>query len=66
MEFPEKRIYDLYKLINYINEKSDDGYFTLDLEKKIIKYKNSIFFPNNLSNKLLYNLMDSSLILQMN
>jgi hypothetical protein len=61
MEFPEKRIYDLYKLINYINEKSDDGYFTLDLEKKIIKYKNSIFFPNNLSHKHLYNLIDLSL-----
>ena len=61
MEFPEKRIYDLYKLINYINEKSNDGYFTLDLENKIIKYKNSIFFPNNLSNKCLCNLMDCSL-----
>jgi hypothetical protein len=61
MEFPDKRIYDLYKLINYINDKSDDGYFTLDLEKKIINYKNSIFFPNNLSYQQLYNLIDSSL-----
>ena len=61
MGFPEKRIYDLYKLINYINEKSDDGYFILDLDNKIIKYKNSIFFSNNLSNKNLYDLIDSSL-----
>ena len=61
MQFPEKRIYDLYILVNYINQKSDDGYFTLDLENKIIKYKNSIFFPKNLSNKYLYNLIDSSL-----
>ena len=61
MEFPEKRIYDLFTLINYINQISDDGFFTLDLENKIIKYKSSIFFPNNLSNKYLYDLMDSSL-----
>ena len=61
MEFPETRTYDLYKLINYINEKSEDGYFTLDFEKKIIKYKNSIFFPNTLSNRYLCDLIDSSL-----
>ena len=61
MEFPEKRIYDLYTLINYINEKNNDGYFTLDLENKIIKYKNAIFFPNDLSNEYLYNLIDSNL-----
>ena len=61
MEFPEKRIYDLYTLINYINEKSEDGYFTLDLEKKIIKYKNSIYLPDELSKKYLYDLIDSSL-----
>ena len=59
MEFPEKRIDDLYVLINYLNEKSDDGYFIFDIENKLIKYKNSIFFPNNLSNKYLYDLIDT-------
>ena len=61
MEFPEKRIYDLYNLINYINEQSDDGYFILDFKNKTIKYKSSIFFSNNLSNKYLYDLIDLSL-----
>ena len=61
MDFPETIIIDIYKLINKINDKSYDGYFTYDEQKKIIKYKDSVIFANKLSNISLYDILDFNL-----
>ena len=61
MDFPETITIDIYKLINNINDKSYDGYFTYDEQKKIIKYKDSIIFANRLSNDSLYDILDLNL-----
>ena len=39
VEFPKDKIYDLFVLINFINEKSIGGYFTFNLDFNIIKFK---------------------------
>ena len=61
LEFPKNKIYDFFILINVINEKSADGYFTFNLKDNIIKYHFSKQYIGNLTNKILLDLIDSNL-----
>ena len=61
IEFPDRKLNDLYLLINHVNEKSYDGYFTFVTDNKTFKYKDSIHLSSNLSNKSLYGLIDLNL-----
>ena len=61
MDFPESIIFDIYKLMNKINDKSQDGYFTFDEQTKNIKYKDSVIFADKLSNTSLYDILDFNL-----
>ena len=61
MDFPEAITFDIYKLINKINAKSYDGYFTYDEQKKLIKYKDSVIFANKFSITSLYDILDFNL-----
>ena len=61
LEFPKNKIYDFFILINVINEKSADGYFTFNLKDNIIKYHFSKHYFENLTHEILLDLIDSNL-----
>ena len=61
MDFPQTIIFDIYKLINKINDNSYDGYFIYDEQKNLIKYKDSVIFANKFSNTSLYEILDFNL-----
>ena len=61
MDFPETIIVNIYKLINKINDKSYDGYFTYDQQTKLVKYKDSVIYANKFSNTSLHNILDLNL-----
>ena len=61
MDFPESIIIDIYKLINKINDKSYDGYFTYDQQTRLFKYKDSVIFANKFSNTSLHDILDFNL-----
>ena len=61
VEVPENKIYDFFILINLINEKSGDGYFTFNLKDNIIKYHFSKHYFYNLTYEILLDLIDSNL-----
>ena len=61
LEFPKNKIYDFFILINVINEKSEDGYFTFNLKDNIIKYHFSKQYVGNLTYQILLDLIDSNL-----
>ena len=61
LEFPKNKIYDFFILINVINEKSSDGYFTFNLKDNSIKYHFSKHYVGNLTYQILLNLIESNL-----
>ena len=61
LEFPKNKIYDFFILINVINEKSADGYFTFNIKENIIKYHFSKHYFDDLTYEILLNLIDSNL-----
>ena len=61
MELPNNKTNDLFLLINYVNEKNNDGYFVFDLKNKNIIYRFSIALSYKASNKLVYDLIDLKL-----
>ena len=61
IEVPKNKIYDFFILINFLNEKSVDGYFTYNLKNNIIKYHFSKDYYKNLNYEILLDLIDSNL-----
>ena len=61
IEFPKDKVYDLLILINFINQKSIDGYFTFELNSNIIKYKVTKCCGNNLTNEYLSKFFEKNL-----
>ena len=61
LEFPKDKVYDLLILINFINQKSIGGYFILELDSNIIKYKVTKCCANNLNSELLAEIFEKNL-----
>lgn len=61
LEVPKNKIYDFFILINRINEKSPDGYFSFNINQNIIKYHSSKNYFDNLTYETLLNLIDTNL-----
>ena len=61
LKFPKDKIYDLLILINFINQKSISGFFTLDIDGNIIKYKVTKCCANNLTNEFLAEFLENNL-----
>ena len=61
LEVPKNKIYDFLILINIINDKSADGYFTFNLKENIIKYHFSKHYFGDLTYPILFDLIDSNL-----
>ena len=61
LEVPKNKIYDFFILMNVVNEKSADGYFTFNIKENIIKYHFSKYCFDNLTFEILLNLIDSNL-----
>ena len=61
LEFPKDKVYDLLILINFINQKSIDGYFTFELDSNIIKYKVTKCCANNLTSQFLAEFFETNL-----
>ena len=61
IEVPKNKIYEFFILVNFINEKLVDGYFTFNLKDNIIKYHFSKHYFENLTHENLLDLIDSNL-----
>ena len=61
LQVPKSKINDFFILINVINEKSVDGFFTFNLKDNIIKYHFSKHYFDNLTYEILLDLIDSNL-----
>jgi len=61
LEFPNDKIFDLLILINFINQKSTDGYFIFELDSNIIKYKVTKCCANNLTSEFLAEFFETNL-----
>ena len=61
IEVPKDKIYDFFILINFINEELVDGYFTFNINSKIIKYHVSRHYFDNLTYEILLNWIDINL-----
>ena len=61
LEVPQNKICDFFILINIINEKSVDGYFTFNLKDNIIKYHFSKNYFDTLTCEIVIDLIDSNL-----
>ena len=61
VDIPKNKIYDLFILINFVNEKSIEGYFTFNLKDNIIKYNFSKNCFDHFSNKIFLELIETNL-----
>ena len=61
LQVPKNKIHDFFILVNVINERSVDGYFTFNLKDNIIKYHFSKHYLDNITYEILLDLIDSNL-----
>jgi len=61
LQIPKNKIHDFFILVNVINERSVDGYFTFNLKDNIIKYHFSKHYLDNITYEILLDLIDSNL-----